>query len=70
MTITQELLPPHKLHQVTSIALDMPELGREEMTSETYLLDGKMYMGTTDPETGQLQWFRFPRPCSPTWRGS
>lgn len=69
MTITQELLPPHKLHQVTSIALDMPELGREEMTSETYLLDGKMYMGTTDPETGQLQWFRFPAALLPDLEG-
>ena len=65
MSITQELMLPDQLHQVTSMAMGMPELGLGEITTETYLVDGKMYMGAPDLETGEVEWFHYPETLLP-----
>ena len=58
------------LHQVTSMAMGMPELGLGEITTETYLVDGKMYMGAPDLETGKLNGSTIRRPFCPIWKCS
>jgi hypothetical protein len=56
----QEMVLPATIHQSTTVKLQLPDIGDQEIVTESYIVDGKMYQQLPDPETGELRWSRYP----------
>jgi hypothetical protein len=63
--ITQEMIMPATLHQVVTMGIEMPGEEMSDLTSEVYLVDGKMYQKMPNPETGVMEWFQYPEDLLP-----
>ncbi len=65
MKIVQEMHFPDKIHQVATVTVPVPGTENKEIVSETYFVDGKMYQQVANPETGEVQWYRYPEDIFP-----
>lgn len=65
MNISQEMVLPNKIHQISTALIEVPEQGIQEFTSEMYLVDGKIYQSTPDMETGEQIWHLYPEGLMP-----
>ncbi len=67
MRICQEMVLPDKMHQKSTVAVVLPGEVPEEMeiTTEMYIIGGKIYLQMPDPETGTVKWFTFPEELFP-----
>jgi len=65
MTIVQEMVLPDRIHQKTTVAMELPDGNLEEFTTEMYLADGEMYQQMPDPESGNMKWYRYPQGLLP-----
>jgi len=61
----QEMVWPDKIHQTTTISMNIPGEEQQEFTFEMYFVDGKMYQQMPDPDTGKLTWYRWPEDMLP-----
>lgn len=62
----QEMIWPDRIHQTTTVSMNIPGEEQQEITSEMYFVDGKMYQQMPDPETGKLTWYRYPEDTLPS----
>lgn len=60
LQMIQEMVLPATIHQSTTVKLQLPDIGDQEIVTESYIVDGKMYQQLPDPETGELHWSRYP----------
>ncbi|MGI6129146.1 MAG: hypothetical protein ACOYEO_03500 [bacterium] len=60
LQMIQEMVLPATIHQSTTVKLQLPDIGDQEIVTESYIVDGKMYQQLPDPETGELRWSRYP----------
>jgi hypothetical protein len=65
MNIVQEMVFPDTMHQVSTMSIDIPGLGKQDMSSEMYLVDGKIYQQLPLDETGEMQWVLYPEGLFP-----
>lgn len=65
MHMVQEMVMPSTLYQTTTMVLDLPSGSPQELTTEIYFYDGKLYMKMPDPETGEPKWFSLPEGLIP-----
>lgn len=63
--LVQEMILPNKIHQVMTVQMTLPEIGAQEMVTESYIVDGTMYQKLPDPETGELSWVKYPQAMLP-----
>ncbi len=61
----QEMVWPDRIHQTTTVSVNIPGEEQQEFTSEMYFVDGKMYQQMPDPDTGKLTWYRYPEDMLP-----
>ncbi|HAA89516.1 MAG: S-layer domain-containing protein [Thermoanaerobacterales bacterium 50_218] len=61
----QEMVWPDRIHQTTTVSMNIPGEEQQEITSEMYFVDGKMYQQMPDPDTGELTWYRYPEDMLP-----
>ncbi len=62
----QEMVFPDSLHQLSFTAVELPGGGLQEITTEMYFVDGKIYQRLPlNIETGEMQWVRFPEELLP-----
>ena len=66
MKAVQEMILPATMHQTTVIETEIPEAGKQELATEMYLVDGKIYQKLPlNIETGEMQWVRYPEELFP-----
>ena len=65
MKTIQEMVLPASMHQLSTIIIDIPDMGKQEITSEMYLVDGKIYQQLPLGETGEMQWVLYPEELFP-----
>ncbi|MDK2820725.1 MAG: hypothetical protein PWP31_690 [Clostridia bacterium] len=65
MYIVQEMVWPDRMHQTTTVSMNIPGEEQQEFTSEMYFVDGKMYQQMPDPDTGELTWYCYPEDVLP-----
>lgn len=65
MKAVQEMVLPASMHQVSTIIIDIPDVGEQEISSEMYLVDGKIYQQLPLDETGEMQWVIYPEELFP-----
>ncbi len=66
MKAVQEMVFPDSLHQLSSTVVEIPGEGLQEITTEMYLVNGKIYQKfPVNMETGEMQWMRFPEELFP-----
>ncbi|MBO8169043.1 MAG: S-layer homology domain-containing protein [Thermoanaerobacteraceae bacterium] len=65
MTIVQEMVLPDRIHQESTVTMELPDGNLKEFTTEMYLADGKMYQQMPAPESGNMKWYRYPQGLLP-----
>ncbi len=65
MSVSQKIVFPNKIKQVSTVLVDDPQEGMQEITLEMYMIDGKMYHQIPDMETGETTWVLFPEGLLP-----
>jgi hypothetical protein len=66
MRAVQEMIMPGTMHQTTVMETEIPEVGKQELATEMYLVDGKIYQKLpSNIETGEMQWVRYPEEMFP-----
>ncbi|WP_366923484.1 hypothetical protein MFMK1_000378 [Metallumcola ferriviriculae] len=65
ISMVQEMEFPARLHQTATLTVQVPEQGQQEINTELYLVNGKFYQQTSNPETGETVWYRFPDDLMP-----
>jgi hypothetical protein len=65
LNLVQEMVLPDKIHQVMTVQMTLPEVGTQEMVTESYIVDGTMYQKLPNPETGELSWVKYPKTMLP-----
>lgn len=65
LSMVQEIELPDKMHQHSTITMQLPEQETQEITTELYLVDGNVYQQILNPETGEKMWYRFPKDLFP-----
>ncbi|MGI6576300.1 MAG: DUF6612 family protein [bacterium] len=60
MRLIQTSIFPDLIHQQNTMLMEVPGEEPLEITAEAYIVDGKMFQQMPDPETGEMQWFRYP----------
>lgn len=66
MKALQEMVLPAGMHQKSTVIIDLPGVeGLEEISTEMYLVDGKIYQQLPLGETGEMQWVLYPEELFP-----
>ena len=66
MRAVQEMILPGTMHQTTVMETEIPGAGKQELATEMYLVDGKIYQKLpSNIETGEMQWVRYPEELFP-----
>jgi len=60
MEMVQEMVLPDKLHQTSTMTVQIQDVGTQEITTEIYMVDGEMYQKIPVEENGSAEWYRFP----------
>ncbi|MBC7075943.1 MAG: S-layer homology domain-containing protein [Syntrophomonadaceae bacterium] len=61
MRSVQEWVLPDNMHQSTTIVTDIPGLGRQELSTDMYMVNGRVYQEIpVNIETGETEWIRYP----------
>lgn len=65
MKAVQEIVLPASMHQLTTIIMNIPGAGEQEISSEVYLMDGKIYQQLPLGEAGETKWVLYPEELFP-----